>query len=75
MPLIFNGEIRQNLTHSKCNFIVIIRMSEKCISFEFCRENIEILYVSSTNKRVMSLFIYCSLLYHRFVQLLFLRPR
>jgi len=43
--------------------------------FEFCRENIEILYVSSTNKRIISLLNYCSLLYYRFVQLFFLRPR
>ena len=42
-------------------------MSEK-VHFEFCRENIEILYVSSTNKRVMSVLHYGSLLYYRFVQ-------
>ena len=44
--------------------------------FEFCRENMEILCVSSTNKRVVSLLNCCSLLYiDLYYCFFFLRPR
>ena len=47
----------KTIIHSKCNFNVIIKMSEKCILNFVEKISKYCTYVSSTNKRVISLLI------------------